>query len=85
MAGTNDVNVEGNAQDNIIIQNPGDNRIDGAQGVDVVFYEKPYKSLRVSKANGTIQVQGSGTDLLDNIEYIVFKDAVVKINSPAQE
>jgi hypothetical protein len=85
IAGTNDVNVEGNAQDNIIIQNPGDNRIDGAQGVDVVFYEKPYNGFTISRANGTIQVQGSGTDLLDNIEYVVFKDAVVKINSPAQE
>jgi hypothetical protein len=85
ITGTNDVNVEGNAQDNIIIQNPGDNRIDGGQGVDVVFYEKPYNGVTMSRANGAVQVQGSGTDLLDNIEYIVFKDAVVKINPPAQE
>ncbi len=83
IAGTNDVNVEGNAQDNIIIQNPGDNRIDGAQGVDIVFYEKPYNGFTIKKTDGTVQVQGSGTDLLDNVEYIVFKDAVVKIDSPA--
>ena len=82
IAGTGDVNVEGNAQDNIIIQNSGDNHIDGAQGVDVVFYERPYSGFVITNNNGTVQVQGNGTDLLDNIEFIVFKDAVVEVDTP---
>jgi len=78
ITGTNDVNVVGNALDNIVIVNLGDNRIDGARGIDVVYYEKPYKGFSITKTEGSIRVQGSGTDSLVNIEYIVFKDAVVK-------
>jgi hypothetical protein len=84
ITGTNDVNVVGNAHENIIIENPGNNRIDGTQGIDIVFYERAYNGFTINMANGIIQVQGSGTDSLENIEYIVFKDAVIKINSATE-
>jgi hypothetical protein len=83
ITGTNDVNVEGNDLDNIIIENPGDNRIDGAQGIDVVYYAKPFKGFTITPTDETIEVKGSGTDTLSNIEYIVFKDAVVKKIAPS--
>ena len=65
---TNDVNVVGNAHENIIIENPGNNRIDGAQGIDIIFYERPYNDFTINLTNGTIQVQGSGTVFLGSIE-----------------
>ena len=80
ITGTNDAEIEGNDQSNIIIANSGDNRIDGGGGVDVVFYEKPYSGFNVSIANGTVAVKGSGSDELDNVEFIVFKDEVIKVD-----
>ena len=73
LTGNNHANLTGNDQDNTLIGNKGNNRIDGMDGRDAVVFPDPESNYVVTKnSDGSITVEGDGTDTLINIEKVVF-------------
>lgn len=73
----------GNEHDNILMGNAGDNVIDGLGGKDVVQYDLMSSEVSMTRIPSGIRVQseGTGTDILQNIEVIRFMDRDVAANS----
>ncbi len=80
LTGENDVSVEGNEQDNIFINGPGNNEIYGGDGNDIVVYEGKYEDYSIERSTIGLTVNGRGVDLLINIEYIAFADLIMSID-----
>lgn len=71
LSGTGHINATGNALDNVIVANAGNNRLDGGAGSDTASYAGAASGVTVSLAvTGAQATGGSGTDTLVNIENL---------------
>ncbi len=84
LTGTNNSNISGNAQDNLLMGNEGDNKIDGKGGINTYKVNGLQSEFIVSPHGSTYLVQDkvnarNGTDTLSNIKYIQFNDEKVTL------
>lgn len=79
LTGALNSNLEGNAKDNILIGNAGNNTIDGKDGIDIVQFSGLSSDYEIT--NGIVKdLKGlDGTDTLKNIEIMRFKDKDIEI------
>jgi hypothetical protein len=85
LTGTNDSGIRGNDQDNTLVGNAGDNRIDGGDGRDRAIYSGAAAEYRIEHQGGATVVVDTvagrdGTDRLTSVETLVFRDK--KISNP---
>jgi Ca2+-binding RTX toxin-like protein len=72
LLGTGNLSGTGNALDNRIVANAGNNAINGSDGVDTLSYEGTTASLTVALNTTAAQATGgSGSDTVRNIENLV--------------
>ena len=76
LLGTRSSNLNGNAENNILMGNKADNVIDGRAGDDVVQFDVLSTEVSIFRNQKGIRVIGTdtGNDLLWNIEVLRFKD-----------
>lgn len=89
LLGDHDVNIHGNAQNNMFFGNSGNNKFDGMGGVDSVFFkgnQADYSLEKVTLKSGVVATKitdsvtsRDGTDTLVNIERAIFNDASISI------
>ncbi|MFW2061574.1 calcium-binding protein, partial [Acinetobacter baumannii] len=71
LQGTASINATGNALNNIIYTNAGNNIIDGGAGIDTVTYANATSAITVNLSNTAAQATGgSGSDTLLNVENL---------------
>ena len=71
LQGTASINATGNALNNIIYTNAGNNIIDGGAGIDTATYANATSAITVNLSNTAAQVTGgSGSDTLLNVENL---------------
>ena len=81
LTGSNNINLYGNAQDNIFIGNNGDNIIDGVAGSNIVQYDEASQNFLITvQQNSTIVTNSTTgtTDTLYNINIIRFTDVDIQ-------
>ncbi|MFM7786119.1 MAG: calcium-binding protein, partial [Gammaproteobacteria bacterium] len=72
LLGTTNLNGTGNALDNLVIANNGNNAINGGDGVDTLSYEGTTAALTVALNTTSAQVTGgSGSDTVRNVENLI--------------
>ena len=80
LTGDNDVELVGNAANNVLRGNLGANRIDGAEGSDTVVYCNPAADYSITVGDDGVDVTGpDGHDQLTGVELIHFADGVMRI------
>lgn len=80
ISGSGDDVITGNDADNRIAGGGGSDVIDGGAGQDSAFFSGAYASYVVTTSGGVTQVAGDdGTDVLRNIETLVFSDQSVAL------
>ena len=75
--GSSNLTLIGNINDNYLDGSAGNDSIDGGAGIDYVFVSNEKYSDCIITASGstyTIQTKINGTDILKNIEYVMFSD-----------
>ncbi|CAM3174310.1 SDR family oxidoreductase [Moritella viscosa] len=85
LTGTNNSNVSGNAQDNLLMGNEGDNKIDGKGGINTYKVNGLRVEFIVTPHGGAYLVQDkdnarNGADTLSNIKYIQFNDEKIDLS-----
>ena len=84
LTGSGAMDVTGNASDNTIVGNTGNNVIDGLAGKDTASYSGNYADYQISFSDSNILVTGpQGTDTLTNVEKIQFADRAVIVVASA--
>jgi len=88
LTGANHANIAGNAHDNHLRGNRGNNTIDGAGGVDRVTFTGPKAEYQLQASAGSLVVTDSvagrdGVDTLRSIEWLVFADGPVQVEKLA--
>ena len=86
LTGKNNTNIEANDEDNILIGNSGNNKIDGKGGKDIVQFKGLSTQYNIEKNNDAITVTDSindrdGKDEIKNISILRFADKDVLIDS----
>jgi Ca2+-binding RTX toxin-like protein len=72
LEGSRVANLWGNARDNLLVANAGDNVIGGGKGLDRVSYATAEAAVRVDlRISGAQATGGSGSDRLINIEGLI--------------
>lgn len=72
LTGTGNINGTGNALNNMIIANSGNNVLNGGAGIDTLSYETATAKITASLALTTAQATGgSGSDTIKNIENLI--------------
>jgi endo-alpha-1,4-polygalactosaminidase (GH114 family) len=70
--------------DDLVFGGPGDDQINGGEGHDTCLYLESSEEYRFYKAGNTIAVSAilgnEGTDMLENIERLIFKDTVINVS-----
>ena len=84
LTGTNNSNISGNNQDNLLSGNSGNNILDGLSGEDTAEFEGLYSSYRFSfyGVNTVIEDQladRDGIDTVINVEFLKFYDQTIPI------
>lgn len=83
LLGNKNTNLSGNAEDNILIGNLGDNEIDGKEGRDIVQFSglsSEYNVVKIGKDMLVVDNKNrDGKDTLVNIEVLRFKDKDVEL------
>ncbi len=78
LTGDKNSNLEGNALDNILIGNKGNNKIDGKEGNDIVQFSGSSSEYNISKNGDDVIVKDNnsrdGENTLTNIEILRFTD-----------
>jgi hypothetical protein len=57
----------------------GSDVVSGGAGVDTVVFAQAFASYKVQRGAGGVSVVGEGSDMLDGVETLVFKDATVAV------
>jgi Ca2+-binding RTX toxin-like protein len=89
LTGNLDLNITGNAGNNLLTGNAGNNVIDGGDGGDTVVFSGAFADYDISEVNGVVTVVdtrgagGDGTDTLTNVEYYQFSDGKRSVNPTA--
>ncbi len=82
LTGDKNSSLEGNALDNILLGNKGNNTLDGKDGEDVVQFSGKSIEYKISKQGDNIMVKDTkdrdGEDTLINIEILRFTDRDIK-------
>jgi len=84
LTGTNDSNIAGNAQDNVLMGNLGNNKIDGKGGVNTYKVNGLKSEFLVATHGSDYLIQDktsgrNGNDTLTNIQKIKFNDSVLDL------
>ncbi len=90
LTGHTNTNLEGNALDNILLGNAGNNTLDGKEGTDVVQFRGNSSDYTITKDKNIVVVQDQknrdakdvfdGKDILKNIEILRFTDKDVRVD-----
>lgn len=85
LTGSRDSSILGNALGNVLRGNRGDNRLDGGEGVDrvVLSGERLDYVMRLEEEGLAVidrEQDRDGSDLLVNVEILVFKDGEVEVS-----
>ena len=89
MGSTNNDVISGNGGDDFLMSRAGNDTIDGGlgndtidggYGTDTAVYSKNFSEYSFAIKSGNLQITGSGTDILKNIENIKFNDVSKNIN-----
>lgn len=75
-AGGNDT-LTGGAGNDVLIGGEGDDVIFGGGGTDIAVYDSSYYLYDVAQASGSIQVIGTDTDTLTDVEWLLFSDVAL--------
>lgn len=85
LTGSKNSEIIANENDNILIGNKGDNRIDGRAGIDVVQFSGNSTEYDIDIEKGVATVsdkkERDGKDTLINIEVLRFKDKDIEVNN----
>lgn len=73
--------IEGRGGKDTIFGLGGDDDLDGGKGVDKAFYEDAFDTYQFNKARGTITGVDDGKDHLTRIEFAVFSDGVLNLET----
>lgn len=89
LLGDHDVNIDGNAQNNMFFGNSGNNQFDGMGGVDSVSFkgnQADYRIEKVTLESGIVATRvidsvarRDGADTLVNVERAIFNDSTLTI------
>jgi len=84
LLGSKNTGLTGNAADNILIGNSGNNRIDGKEGHDAVQFAGSSSEYKITKMDNSIIVEDNlnreGINTLMDIEVLRFTDKDVKVS-----
>ena len=89
MGSTNNDVISGNGGDDFLMSRAGNDTIDGGLGNDTIdggygndtaVFSKNFSEYSFALKSGNLQITGSGTDILKNIENIKFNDVTKDIN-----
>jgi Ca2+-binding RTX toxin-like protein len=89
LTGSLDLNITGNAANNILTGNAGDNAIDGGDSGDTVVFTGARADYDIVTVGGVTTVTdlrsglSDGTDTLTNVEYLQFSDSRRSVNPSA--
>jgi len=86
-AGAGNDKIKGGKGDDLITGGPGNDSIDGGRGIDSAFYQGTYQDYVLSftdknNLSGTVFdkiANRDGTDILKNVEFLQFKDAIYDV------
>ncbi|MDB1145292.1 MAG: hypothetical protein KGV48_003040 [Alcaligenaceae bacterium] len=84
LTGHKNTHLEGNALDNILLGNAGNNTLDGKEGTDVVQFSGASSEYTIKKDKNTVVVKDQknrdGKDILKNIDILRFTDQDVRVD-----